>query len=211
MNTDAHSLEFHLADEEATSELGARLARALDSVKSEILKKGLNIKLVGDLGAGKTYLMRSALRALGFEGRVKSPTFSLLETYKVDGFTVNHFDFYRFEDPVEFEEAGFRENYGPGRVVASEWTSKAEPFVPQPDLTITLKNEGEGRVCDISANSALGNQVLEVLKNNEHSQVVFGGSGRRSFALLCSLVSGVRSSSGRRPRLACGRIHTHHD
>ena len=64
----------------------------------------------------------------------------------------------------EFEEAGFRENYGPGRVVASEWTSKAEPFVPQPDLTITLKNEGEGRVCDISANSALGNQVLEVLK-----------------------------------------------
>ena len=108
--------------------------------------------------------MRSALRALGFEGRVKSPTFSLLETYKVDGFTVNHFDFYRFEDPVEFEEAGFRENYGPGRVVASEWTSKAEPFVPQPDLTITLKNEGEGRVCDISANSALGNQVLEVLK-----------------------------------------------
>ena len=79
MNTDAHSLEFHLADEEATSELGARLARALDSVKSEILEKGLNIKLVGDLGAGKTYLMRSALRALGFEGRVKSPTFSLLE------------------------------------------------------------------------------------------------------------------------------------
>ena len=78
MNTDAHSLEFHLADEEATSELGARLARALDSVKSEILEKGLNIKLVGDLGAGKTYLMRSALRALGFEGRVKSPTFSLL-------------------------------------------------------------------------------------------------------------------------------------
>ena len=154
MNTDAHSLEFHLADEEATSELGARLARALDSVKSEILEKGLNIKLVGDLGAGKTYLMRSALRALGFEGRVKSPTFSLLETYKVDG----------FEDPVEFEEAGFRENYGPGRVVASEWTSKAEPFVPQPDLTITLKNEGDGRVCDISADSALGNQVLEVLK-----------------------------------------------
>ena len=164
MNTDAHSLEFHLADEEATSELGARLARALDSVKSEILEKGLNIKLVGDLGAGKTYLMRSALRALGFEGRVKSPTFSLLETYKVDGFTVNHFDFYRFEDPVEFEEAGFSENYGPGRVVASEWTSKAEPFVPQPDLTITLKNEGDGRVCDISADSALGNQVLEVLK-----------------------------------------------
>ena len=91
MNTDAHSLEFHLADEEATSELGARLARALDSVKSEILEKGLNIKLVGDLGAGKTYLMRSA-------------------------------------------------------------------------LTITLKNEGDGRVCDISADSALGNQVLEVLK-----------------------------------------------
>ena len=101
MNTDAHSLEFHLADEEATSELGARLARALDSVKSEILGKGLNIKLVGDLGAGKTYLMRSALRALGFEGRVKSPTFSLLETYKVDGFTVNHFDFYRVDAPRE--------------------------------------------------------------------------------------------------------------
>ena len=166
MNTDAHSLEFHLADEEATSELGARLARALDSVKSEILEKGLNIKLVGDLGAGKTYLMRSALRALGFEGRVKSPTFSLLETYKVDGFTVNHFDFYRFEDPVEFEEAGFRENYGPGRVVASEWTSKAEPFVPQPDLTITLKNlEGAGGALLLSFvpwSTAYGAQVVDV-------------------------------------------------
>ena len=69
MNTDAHSLEFHLADEEATSELGARLARALDSVKSEILEKGLNIKLVGDLGAGKTYLMRSALRP-----RIRGPS-----------------------------------------------------------------------------------------------------------------------------------------
>lgn len=120
--------------------------------------------MVGAIRRGKIYLMQIRSARPRFEGRVKSPTFSLLETYKVDGFTVNHFDFYRFEDPVEFEEAGFRENYGPGRVVASEWTSKAEPFVPQPDLTITLKNEGEGRVCDISANSALGNQVLEVLK-----------------------------------------------
>ena len=166
MNTDAHSLEFHLADEEATSELGARLARALDSVKSEILEKGLNIKLVGDLGAGKTYLMRSALRALGFEGRVKSPTFSLLETYKVDGFTVNHFDFYRFEDPVEFEEAGFRENYGPGRVVASEWTSKAEPFVPQPDLTTRRSFlEGAGGALLLSFvpwSPAYGAQVVDV-------------------------------------------------
>ena len=84
----------YLPDEQATNELGAELAAVLLENKDEILSSGLNIRLCGDLGAGKTTLTRALLRALGFEGRVKSPTFTLLEPYSIDGFTLNHFDFY---------------------------------------------------------------------------------------------------------------------
>lgn len=164
MDNDRTSFRLQLPDELSTERLGKALANAIDKNKPAVISEGLNIRLVGELGAGKTYLMRSVLRALGFDGRVKSPTFSLLESYKVDGFTVNHFDFYRFEDPVEFEEAGFRENFGPARLTATEWTSKAEPYVPAPDLTICLKTQDEGRLCEITADSPLGINVLNSIK-----------------------------------------------
>lgn len=165
MNTKSSSFTVALPDEEFTDRLGAALAKALLQKKQEILAEGLVINLVGDLGAGKTYLMRSMLRALGFQGRVKSPTFSLLESYTAQGMTINHFDFYRFEEPTEFDEAGFRENYGPGKIAASEWTSKAEPFAPAADLLICLKTQGDGRSCEFEAKNDLGRQIVELIKN----------------------------------------------
>lgn len=156
----------NLSDEHEMELFGQDLAKSLDSLKVQIKERGLTIRLNGDLGAGKTTLTRATLRGLGYQRRVKSPTFSLLEIYKLDGFTLNHFDFYRFETPEEFEDAGFRENYGPGQVTISEWTSKAEPFVPEADVEIDIAQgaDEQTRVVKISARSELGQNLLAKIK-----------------------------------------------
>ena len=107
-STQKEILSLVLPDEASTESLGKRLAEAVLKHSKEITDRGLNIRLQGTLGAGKTTLTRALLRALGFSGRVRSPTFTLVETYSVQGLAINHFDFYRFESPEEFEEAGFR-------------------------------------------------------------------------------------------------------
>lgn len=136
---------LNLPDPESTERLGAVLARLATREKARIGETGLFIRLEGDLGAGKTTLVRAFLRALGYAGPVKSPTFSLLESYETPDFAVHHFDFYRFEEALEFEDAGFRELFVPGAVVFTEWTDKAAPYVPEAALTITLAHEGLGR------------------------------------------------------------------
>ena len=117
-------------------------------------------RLEGNLGAGKTSLVRAMLRRLGFAGPVKSPTFSLVETYPVAGLTLNHFDFYRFEEPEEFEDAGFRDLFGPGFVSATEWTEKASPYVPDADLVIELALEGLGRRAVLKGLTPLGEALV---------------------------------------------------
>ena len=109
------------------------------------------MRLEGDLGAGKTSLVRAMLRRLGWTGAVKSPTFTLLETYEAGGLKVNHFD---------FEDAGFADLYAAGAVCASEWSSKAAPFVPAADLTVSLAVEGYGRAVQVEAHSNLGHEIL---------------------------------------------------
>ena len=99
-------------------------------------------------------------RPAGWTGPVKSPTFALVETYPVLNSTFNHFDFYRFEDPMEFEDAGFRDLFGPGQICATEWTQKAEPFVPDADLKISLFIEGLGRRAEITALTPAGERIL---------------------------------------------------
>ena len=156
----------NLSDEHEMELLGQDLAKGLDSLKDLIKEKGLTIRLNGDLGAGKTTLTRAILRGLGYQRRVKSPTFSLLEIYKLEAFTLNHFDFYRFETPEEFEDAGFRENYCPGQVTISEWTSKAEPFVPEADVEIDITQgaDEQTREVKISACSEVAQNLLAKIK-----------------------------------------------
>lgn len=130
-----------LPDEAATLALGARLARALEP--------GLSIWLRGDLGAGKTTLSRGMLRELGFAGRVKSPTYTLVELYSLPRFNLYHFDLYRFADHNEWDDAGFREYFGPQGVCLVEWPEKGGSGLPEPDMAVELDfledDGGDGR------------------------------------------------------------------
>ncbi len=162
------TINLCLPDEAETEKFGHTVAKALKTFTKEIDSEGFVIRLDGDLGAGKTTLTRAILRGLGYERRVKSPTFALLEQYNLDSFLLNHFDFYRFETPEEFDEAGFRDNYGPGQVTISEWTQKAEPFVPDADIQIVLRNGSNdiSREGEILAISNKGERFLEEVKND---------------------------------------------
>jgi len=131
------ALELTLPDETATLALGGRLAAKL--------RPGLVVWLTGDLGAGKTTLVRGLLRGLHFEGRVKSPTFTLVEIYEFSSFNLYHFDLYRFVDPDEWEDAGFREYFNPTSICLVEWPEKGGGLLPEPDVAVELDfREGGG-------------------------------------------------------------------
>lgn len=142
-----------------TDRLGSDLSAAVRLVRPEALA----FRLEGDLGAGKTSLVRAMLRAWGWSGPVKSPTFALLESYPIDGLEFHHFDFYRFEYPEEFEDAGFREMFGPGRICATEWSERALPYLPPADLTVRLTHEGLGRRAELEAHTDTGAAILAAL------------------------------------------------
>lgn len=151
-----HDITFELADEAATLDLGGRLAKKL--------QPGLTIYLHGDLGAGKTTLVRGMLLALGHEGKVKSPTYTLVEPYVVSGLNLYHFDLYRFIDPEEWDAAGFRDYFNPHSICLVEWPEKAGSMIPSADIDITLMPAAYGRRGQISANTAAGKQFLESLE-----------------------------------------------
>jgi len=130
-----HSLT--LPDEAATLALGARLAPAL--------APGLVIWLEGDLGSGKTTLVRGVLRGLGWLGNVKSPTFTLVELYAISSLNLHHFDFYRFSQPEEYLDAGLDEYFQGGAVCLVEWPDKAGRYLAPADLRIQLSIDGAGR------------------------------------------------------------------
>lgn len=144
-----------------TEAFAGRVAQALLTHESDIAEAGFNLRLDGGLGAGKTTFTRALLRACGVTGRVRSPTFELVEEYEIgNALQFHHFDFYRFESPEEFDEAGFRELFGPGMVTACEWSEKAFPLLPQADLEIALAVDGPSRRAQIQAQSDLGAAVL---------------------------------------------------
>jgi len=96
------------------------------------------IELRGDLGAGKTTLVRHLLRALGVQGRIKSPTYAVVESYELPGLAVWHFDFYRLQDPQEWEDAGFRDIFASPGLKLAEWPDKAAGHLPLADLVVQL-------------------------------------------------------------------------
>ena len=143
----------HLADEAATLAFGAKLARELIP--------GLTFYLEGDLGAGKTTLVRGLLRALGYAGRVKSPTYTLAETYSLPAFELYHYDLYRMHDPREWLDAGFRDVIGGQAVSLIEWPEKAAGWLPPPDVIIRLTIADEAREVECEAVSPRGARYLE--------------------------------------------------
>ena len=151
-------MSLHLKDEHATIALGKRIARTLHA--------GLVVHLAGELGAGKTALVRSILGAMGYPGKVKSPTYALVELYTISRLNLYHFDLYRFNDPQEWNDSGFREYFNPDSICFVEWPEKGGKLVPEPDIRISLEIEGNGRHVEIDAISEAGRQCLRRLGNH---------------------------------------------
>lgn len=119
--------------------------------------------LRGDLGAGKTTLVRGVLNALGYMGRVKSPTYTLLEPYHAAGLDLRHFDLYRLHDEEEWESAGFRDEFDGHNIFFIEWPEKAHGLIPPADIDIYFSIPQHGREVEIQANTETGKRCLEKL------------------------------------------------
>ena len=124
------------------------------------------IALQGDLGAGKTTLVRHLLRALGVQGRIKSPTYAVVEPHEgAEGLQAWHFDFYRFSDPREWEDAGFRDIFASPGLKLAKWPDKAAAMLPTPDLVLRLDvNADDTRTVHLHAGTAAGQALLAGIK-----------------------------------------------
>lgn len=127
--------------------------------------RSATLELQGDLGAGKTTLVRHVLRALGVPGRIKSPTYAVVEPHQAqtpDGLlNIWHFDFYRFNDPREWEDAGFRDLFASPGLKISEWPDQARSMLPVPDLAIQLSvAEDDARLATLTAFTPCGEALL---------------------------------------------------
>jgi tRNA threonylcarbamoyladenosine biosynthesis protein TsaE len=152
---------FVLPDEAGTSRLGAALGQAIQATTGAIVREGLVIGLSGELGAGKTALVRAILRRLGVTGPVRSPTFSLLELYSISRLNFYHFDFYRFSGSKDFVSSGFRDFFGPGSVCAMEWPERAAEANLAIDLLIRMQVADPGRQAQIDALTVIGEHCLQ--------------------------------------------------
>ena len=145
-----------MPDAAATARLGAALAAGI--------APGRVLHLAGDLGSGKTTLVRGLLRALGVQGPVKSPTYAWVEPYSVSRLDLYHFDFYRFDKKTEWLSSGLREYFRPDAVCIVEWPERAGSVLPSPDLALRLDYEGAARQASLEAHSAEGEAWLASLR-----------------------------------------------
>lgn len=148
--------QVKLPDEAATAEFGHALAHALQPAP----KGPVVIYLEGTLGAGKTSLARSVLRNLGVTGTVRSPTYTLMEIYEIAGLTVVHLDLYRLTAADELEALGLRDFLEPGNVWLVEWPERGVGGLPQADVNIELRIDGEGRIAGLQGLTEEGKRLL---------------------------------------------------
>src|SRR4051812_15223214 len=148
---------MHLPFAEDTERVGGALAQALLG--------GMVIALHGDLGVGKTTLVRGLLRAMGWTGPVKSPTYTLVEYYPFSSLYLYHFDFYRFADPGEWETAGFADHFRGDSVALVEWPERVAGLLPTADLDLMLSYPatGEGRALAVTWSSAAGERCAAAI------------------------------------------------
>ena len=150
-------LLLHWSDENATQAFAQHLA-------AQALLRNAFVSLEGNLGAGKTTLVRHLLRALGVQGRVKSPTYAVVEPYTLPGLDIWHFDFYRFSNPREWEDAGFRDIFASPGLKLAEWPEKAAGVLPRPDVEIHLDVlPDQSRSAALQAQTVTGHALLRAL------------------------------------------------
>ena len=161
--------ELHQAwkTEDDTRQFAARLAHQLSTLTPE---DSLFIELHGDLGAGKTTFVRHLLQTMGVTGRIKSPTYAIVEAYDdiknalYQPLSLWHFDFYRFNDPLEWEEAGFRDIFASKGIKLVEWPEKAAAELPLADIAmIIVANMDESRTMTVKANTPAGQDIVSTL------------------------------------------------
>jgi tRNA threonylcarbamoyladenosine biosynthesis protein TsaE len=147
--------DLKLPDAEATARFGADLAPGI--------APGRVLHISGDLGSGKTTLVRGLLRALGVAGAIKSPTYAWVEPYALSSLDLYHFDFYRFDDHNAWLTSGLRDYFGPETACIVEWPERAGDLLPPPDLSVRLEYEGEARRAHVEAHSDAGTGWLRSL------------------------------------------------
>ncbi len=146
-------------DEAACAIFAARLAASLAAWPA---LRNAFIELDGPIGAGKTTFVRHLLRALGITGRIKSPTYAVIEPYQIGDLEISHFDFYRFSDPREWEDAGFRDIFGRPGLKLAEWPELAAAVLPPADLRLSIEVAAdESRAVIATAFTPTGRALLE--------------------------------------------------
>ena len=146
---------YDLKDESET----LRLAESMASH----LFPGMNLYLKGELGSGKTTFVRGVLRGLGYQDKVKSPTYTLVEPYSLEKFTIYHFDLYRFKDETEWDDAGFREYFNNTSICLVEWPEKVGHILPKPDISIELSHTAYGRHLHLISYTSIGTECLKAI------------------------------------------------
>ena len=180
-------LEVLLDSAAATERLGARLAR--------VLRPGGVLYLHGELGAGKTTLVRGLLRGLGYRGTVKSPTYTLVEPYQIGEWRLFHWDLYRLADPEELEFLGLREQLDGKAILLIEWPEHGLGELPAVDLEITLDYAGTGRSGRLEAHSAAGAVLLETLNYPCSASAAARNNARPLFIVSSHSLAGTESAT----------------